>query len=120
MGYTGEDGFEISIPPHLTEQVSQLLLDQEEVKLAGLACRDSLRLEAGLCLYGHDLDETTGVGEAGLGWLVGKDRRELGSFIGCERTFAELKKGGTSRKRVGLVVEKGPPARGQSADPSYL
>lgn len=84
------------------------------MKLSGLAARDSLRLEAGLCLYGHDLDEGTGVGEAGLGWVVGKDRRTLGedSFIGSERTLKELKKGGTERKRIGLVVEKGPPARG--------
>lgn len=113
-GYTGEDGFEISLPASLTTLVSQLLLDQPEVKLAGLAARDSLRLEAGLCLYGHDLDESTGVGEAGLGWVVGKDRRVVGdgAFIGSERTLKELKKGGTERKRIGLVVEKGPPARG--------
>ncbi|KAM0748525.1 glycine cleavage system T protein [Meredithblackwellia eburnea MCA 4105] len=116
-GYTGEDGFEISIPASGgdgggdTEVLAEMLLDQPEVKLAGLAARDSLRLEAGLCLYGHDLDEGTGVGEAGLGWVVGKDRRTPGSFIGSERTLAELKKGGTTRKRVGLVVEKGPPAR---------
>ncbi|KDE02592.1 glycine cleavage system T protein, variant [Microbotryum lychnidis-dioicae p1A1 Lamole] len=111
-GYTGEDGFEIAVPK--TSQVdsfAEMLLEQPEVKLAGLACRDSLRLEAGLCLYGHDLDESVGVGEAGLGWVVGRDRREPGSFIGSERTLAELKKGGTKRKRVGLVVEKGPPAR---------
>lgn len=70
-GYTGEDGFEISFPPHLALDMSRKLLDLEGVKLAGLAARDSLRLEAGLCLYGHDLDETIGVGEAGLGWVVG-------------------------------------------------
>lgn len=133
-GYTGEDGFEISVPedPSATEILAQMLLDQPEVKLAGLAARDSLRLEAGLCLYGHDLDEGTGIGEAGLAWVVGelrgflrmraitdkifgakgKDRRTPGAFIGAERTLGELKKGGTSRKRTGLVVEKGPPARG--------
>ncbi|KAK4704255.1 aminomethyltransferase, partial [Phenoliferia sp. Uapishka_3] len=113
LGYTGEDGFEISIPTDLsaTEVLAQMLLDQPEVKLAGLAARDSLRLEAGLCLYGHDLDEGTGIGEAGLNWIVGKDRRTPGAFIGAERTLAELKKGGTSRKRTGLIVEKGPPAR---------
>ncbi|KAL8280725.1 hypothetical protein RQP46_006729 [Phenoliferia psychrophenolica] len=112
-GYTGEDGFEISVPenPSATEVLAQMLLDQPEVKLAGLAARDSLRLEAGLCLYGHDLDEGTGIGEAGLAWVVGKDRRTPGAFIGSERTLAELKKGGSSRKRTGLVVEKGPPAR---------
>jgi aminomethyltransferase len=145
-GYTGEDGFEISVPNAQAEDFANILLDQEEVKLAGLAARDSLRLEAGLCLYGHDLDESIGVGEAGLAWVVGtqlflslffsptsgfslcalilltdnqtahsagKDRRTPGAFIGSERTLAELKKGGTTRKRVGLVVEKGAPARGE-------
>lgn len=71
-GYTGEDGFEISIPDAKgTETLAEMLLDQPEVKLAGLAARDSLRLEAGLCLYGHDLDEQTGIGEAALNWVVG-------------------------------------------------
>ncbi|GAA5995997.1 glycine decarboxylase subunit T [Rhodotorula paludigena] len=110
-GYTGEDGFEISLPNDHAADFVGMLLEQEEVKLAGLAARDSLRLEAGLCLYGHDLDESVGIGEAGLAWVVGKDRRTPGAFIGSERTLAELKKGGTSRKRVGLVVEKGAPAR---------
>lgn len=135
-GYTGEDGFEISVPNAQAEDLANMLLEQHEVKLAGLAARDSLRLEAGLCLYGHDLDESVGVGEAGLAWVVGasryqvslskgsgtdevcartgKDRRTPGAFIGSERTLAELKKGGTTRKRVGLVVEKGAPARGES------
>lgn len=71
-GYTGEDGFEISLPPHLTAEITRKILDAKGVKLAGLAARDSLRLEAGLCLYGHDLDETVGVGEAGLAWVVGE------------------------------------------------
>ncbi|GAA5860899.1 hypothetical protein JCM1840_002000 [Sporobolomyces johnsonii] len=110
-GYTGEDGFEISVPNAFAAEFANMLLEQDEVKLAGLAARDSLRLEAGLCLYGHDLDEGTGVGEAGLAWVVGKDRRTPGAFIGSERTLAELKKDGTTRKRVGLVVEKGAPAR---------
>ena len=138
-GYTGEDGFEISVPNAHAADFAGMLVEQDEVKLAGLAARDSLRLEAGLCLYGHDLDESVGVGEAGLAWVVGasssrslsslsfprsgplltprplprtgKDRRTPGAFIGSERTLAELKKGGTTRKRVGLVVEKGPPAR---------
>ncbi|GAA5847082.1 hypothetical protein JCM9279_002681 [Rhodotorula babjevae] len=110
-GYTGEDGFEISVPNAHAADFASMLVEQDEVKLAGLAARDSLRLEAGLCLYGHDLDESVGVGEAGLAWVVGKDRRTPGAFIGSERTLAELKKGGTTRKRVGLVVEKGAPAR---------
>lgn len=116
-GYTGEDGFELAVPAGVADSLARMLLEQDEVKLAGLAARDSLRLEAGLCLYGHDLDEITGVGEAGLGWVVGKDRRTAGSFIGSERTLAELAKGGVARKRVGLVVEKGAPARGKTASP---
>jgi len=118
-GYTGEDGFEISVTEKSpgssgeTEGVARALLDQPTVKLAGLAARDSLRLEAGLCLYGHDLDETVGIGEAGLAWVVGKDRRTPGAFVGAERTLRELQKGGVgiTRKRIGLVVEKGAPAR---------
>ncbi|KAK4046973.1 Aminomethyltransferase, mitochondrial [Microbotryomycetes sp. JL221] len=111
-GYTGEDGFEISCStPESTQLLAQTLIEQPEVKLSGLAARDSLRLEAGLCLYGHDLNEQTGVGEASLNWVVGKDRRQPNSFIGSERTLSELKKGGCSRKRIGLIVEKGAPAR---------
>ncbi|KAH9467320.1 hypothetical protein Pst134EB_002338 [Puccinia striiformis f. sp. tritici] len=106
-GYTGEDGFEISIKPEDSLNFAELLANQPGVSLTGLAARDSLRLEAGMCLYGSDLDESVGVGEAGLGWLVGKDRT---GFFGEERTRNE--KGDLiQRRRVGLVVEKGPPAR---------
>lgn len=70
-GYTGEDGFEISVPAQYAADFAGMLLEQDEVKLAGLAARDSLRLEAGLCLYGNDLDESVGVGEAALNWVVG-------------------------------------------------
>lgn len=84
------------------------------VQLTGLGARDSLRLEAGLCLYGHDLDESTSPIEAGLTWVVGKDRRDLGDersgFIGAEHVLKQIE-GGVKRKRVGLFVE-GPPARG--------
>ncbi|GAA5946649.1 hypothetical protein JCM3765_000332 [Sporobolomyces pararoseus] len=110
-GYTGEDGFEISVPAQFAADFAGMLLEQEEVKLAGLAARDSLRLEAGLCLYGNDLDESVGVGEAALNWVVGKDRRTEGAFIGSSRTLKELGKGGCSRKRIGLTIEKGAPAR---------
>lgn len=79
-GYTGEDGFEISVPNAQAEGFAGMLLEQEEVKLAGLAARDSLRLEAGLCLYGHDLDESVGVGEAGLAWVVGESRSRNKTF----------------------------------------
>lgn len=117
-GYTGEDGFEISIPKRETLAVAQTLLQnagQDKLQLAGLGARDTLRLEAGMCLYGHDLDDTTTPVEAGLGWVVGKERRIEGSFHGAEVILKQLipkSKGGSGveRRRVGLIVE-GPPAR---------
>ncbi|KAL9607811.1 MAG: hypothetical protein Q9167_007305 [Letrouitia subvulpina] len=117
-GYTGEDGFEISIPPSLTQAFTAHLLKDagpEQLRLAGLGARDSLRLEAGMCLYGHDLnDETTPV-EAGLGWVVHKDRRTAGGFHGDEVILRQLKptkEGGIApeRRRVGIIVD-GAPAR---------
>ncbi|KAJ2936991.1 hypothetical protein H1R20_g109, partial [Candolleomyces eurysporus] len=107
-GYTGEDGFEISIPPSQTVEVAKLL-SKNPVQLTGLGARDSLRLEAGMCLYGNDLDETTTPVEAGLSWVIGKDRKENGTFIGAETVKKQLKEG-PARRRVGLVVE-GAPAR---------
>ncbi|KAF8739530.1 hypothetical protein AX14_009300 [Amanita brunnescens Koide BX004] len=107
-GYTGEDGFEISVPPSHTEEVAKLLL-KPPVQLAGLAARDSLRLEAGMCLYGNDLDESTSPVEAGLSWVIGKDRRERGGFIGAEEVLRQLREGPT-RRRVGFIVQ-GAPAR---------
>ncbi|KAJ4353337.1 Aminomethyltransferase, mitochondrial [Didymosphaeria variabile] len=115
-GYTGEDGFEISIPPSATEAVTQYLLDsaKDELRLAGLGARDTLRLEAGMCLYGHDLDDTTTPVEAGLSWIIGKDRRANGGFHGDSVILQQLKKksegGGVTRRRVGLIIE-GSPAR---------
>ncbi|KAG0151894.1 hypothetical protein CROQUDRAFT_403176 [Cronartium quercuum f. sp. fusiforme G11] len=109
-GYTGEDGFEISIPPDHAQSITSLLLDQPGVTLAGLAARDSLRLEAGLCLYGTDLDETVSVGEAGLNWVVGKDRS---GFLGEERTRKDIGPE-LQRRRVGLLIEAGAPARAGS------
>lgn len=89
------------------------------VQLAGLAARDSLRLEAGLCLYGHDLDESVSPVEAGLNWVIGKDRRTPGdsraNFLGNERVLRELKEG-VRRKRVGMIVQ-GSPARGTCSSP---
>ncbi|KDQ61979.1 hypothetical protein JAAARDRAFT_55242 [Jaapia argillacea MUCL 33604] len=107
-GYTGEDGFEISIPPSQTVEVAQLL-SKSPVQLTGLGARDSLRLEAGMCLYGQDLDEDTTPIEAGLTWVIGKDRRETGDFIGAEGVRKHLKDG-PPRRRVGFVIE-GAPAR---------
>ncbi|KAK0188316.1 hypothetical protein F5146DRAFT_1054654 [Armillaria mellea] len=105
-GYTGEDGFEISIPPQSTEEVVRDLLARAPVQLTGLGARDSLRLEAGMCLYGQDLDEGTTPLEAGLGWVVGKERNSApGGFIGFEGALKAPK-----RRRVGMEVE-GAPAR---------
>ncbi|KAK5132927.1 hypothetical protein LTR08_008374 [Meristemomyces frigidus] len=119
-GYTGEDGFEMSIHPHQTVDVTKLLLKiagQDRLRFAGLGARDSLRLEAGMCLYGHDLDDTTTPVEAGLSWIIPKSRRsaESSGFNGAETIIPQLiptSKGGAgvSRRRVGLVVE-GAPAR---------
>ncbi|KAL7280268.1 hypothetical protein ACG7TL_005181 [Trametes sanguinea] len=107
-GYTGEDGFEISIPPSQTVEVAQML-SKPPVQLTGLGARDSLRLEAGMCLYGQDLDEETTPIEAGLAWVIGKDRRENGTFIGADGVRKHLKEG-PPRRRVGMIVE-GAPAR---------
>lgn len=112
-GYTGEDGFEISMPAIKTSDVAEALLavgDGTIVKPAGLAARDSLRLEAGLCLYGSDLDETTTPAEAALMWLVAKRRRAAGDYPGAGILNEQIKVGPT-RKRVGLVSVDGPPAR---------
>ncbi|KAJ6463671.1 hypothetical protein C8R47DRAFT_1157056 [Mycena vitilis] len=116
-GYTGEDGFEISIPPSETVEVAELL-SKSPVQLTGLGARDSLRLEAGMCLYGHDLDEDTSPVEAGLTWVIGKERKENGTFIGAEGVRAHLKDG-PPRRRVGLVVEGAPAREGAKIfDPS--
>jgi len=106
-GYTGEDGFEIAVPTAQTTGFCDLLLGYDEVKLAGLGARDSLRLEAGLCLYGHDLDETTTPVEADLLWTMGKARREKGGFPGHTIIKKQIEEG-VSRKRVGLIGEKVP------------
>ena len=109
-GYTGEDGFEISVPAERAEELAELLLNEPEVKPAGLGARDTLRLEAGLCLYGNDIDETTSPVEAALTWAIGKRRREAGDFPGAERILKELAEG-PSRKRVGFAIEGRAPVR---------
>jgi aminomethyltransferase len=109
-GYTGEDGFEISIANDKAEALAKALLAEPEVKPIGLGARDTLRLEAGLCLYGHDIDETTTPIEAGLAWAIGKRRREEGGFPGADMILAHLK-GGAPRRRVGLKPEGRAPAR---------
>src|SRR5271156_2786667 len=109
-GYTGEDGFEISLPAEDAEGFARRLLAESEVEPIGLGARDTLRLEAGLCLYGHELDETTDPVEAGLAWSIPKRRREGGGFPGTERVRAALA-GRLSRRRVGLRLEGKAPAR---------
>jgi aminomethyltransferase len=103
-GYTGGDGFEISTPGDATEAIARKLLGQPEVKPIGLGARDSLRLEAGLCLYGHDIDTTTTPVEAGLLWSIGKERREKGGFPGAAVIQKQIKEG-APRRRVGLLPE---------------
>jgi aminomethyltransferase len=109
-GYTGEDGYEISVRATKLPALVETLLGESAVKLIGLGARDSLRLEAGLCLYGHDIDETTSPIEAGLGWSIQKRRRSEGGFPGAARVQAELADG-TARVRAGLLPERRAPAR---------
>lgn len=116
-GYTGEDGFEISIPESETVAVTQALLDggKDKIALAGLGARDSLRLEAGMCLYGHDLDETITPVEASLSWIIPASRRSAGGFHGDKVILSQLtpkSQGGVGveRRRIGIVVD-GAPAR---------
>jgi aminomethyltransferase len=100
-GYTGEDGFELAVPIDRAEELARSLVTQPEVRLAGLGARDTLRLEAGLPLYGNDLDETTSPVEADLAWTVPKRRRAGGGFPGADRILGELEHG-PARRRVGL------------------
>ena len=109
-GYTGEDGFEISVYAESAHHVWDILAAEPEIEPAGLGARDSLRLEAGLCLYGHDIDETTTPVEAGLLWSIGKRRREEGGFPGAERIQGEIADG-PKRRRVGILPEGRAPAR---------
>ena len=109
-GYTGEDGFEISVPADQAEAFAEHLLAQPEVRPAGLAARDSLRLEAGLCLYGSDIDELTTPVEANLAWAVGRRRRAEGGFPGAAVIRDQLQHGPT-RLRVGLRPDGRAPAR---------
>ncbi|KAK7102867.1 aminomethyltransferase, mitochondrial-like [Littorina saxatilis] len=111
-GYTGEDGVEISVPQGDIVNVLEKLLASKDadVKMIGLGARDSLRLEAGLCLYGNDIDETTTPVEASLTWVVGKARRQKADFPGAEIIVEQIKSKPT-RRRVGFL-STGPPARG--------
>lgn len=109
-GYTGEDGFEMSLEEADAERVARALLGEPEVLPIGLAARDSLRLEAGLCLYGQDIDETVSPIAAGLAWTIGKRRKLARDFPAQESLMTELLEG-TKRKRVGLQLHGEAPAR---------
>ena len=109
-GYTGEDGFEISCKATRVRAIVERLLSEPSVKLIGLGARDSLRLEAGLCLYGHDIDTTTSPVEAALTWSIQKRRRAEGGFPGAERIQREIAEG-PARLRVGIKPEGRAPAR---------
>jgi len=113
-GYTGEDGFEISVPVEQAERLARALLAEPEVAAIGLGARDSLRLEAGLCLYGHDMDTSTTPIEASLQWAISKVRREggarAGGFPGAQKIFAQQREG-VARQRVGLLPQERVPVR---------
>ena len=109
-GYTGEDGFELSLAAEHAVGVAEALLNEPEVAPIGLGARDTLRLEAGLCLYGHDIDETTTPVEAGLAWTIGKRRRDDSGFPGAGTILQQLGNG-PERRRVGLRPDGRAPAR---------
>ncbi|QCI66624.1 glycine cleavage system aminomethyltransferase GcvT [Phreatobacter stygius] len=109
-GYTGEDGFELCVEAKDAAAIWQRLLSDERVKPIGLGARDSLRLEAGLCLYGHDIDTTTSPVEAGLTWSIQKRRRTEGGFPGATRIQKELADG-PARRRIGILPDGRAPAR---------
>lgn len=116
-GYTGEDGFEISTPADVAREIAEGLLESPDVSPAGLGARDSLRLEAGLCLYGSDIDESTSPVEAGLSWAIQNVRRRgglrAGGFPGGDVILAQLE-AGTVRRRVGLRADGRAPVRAPS------
>lgn len=110
-GYTGEDGYEISIPADKAEKICRALLAEDDVQPIGLGARDSLRLEAGLCLYGHDLTPKTTPVEAALLWAIGKRRREKGGFPGDTIIQNQIAAKNYARKRVGILPTGRAPAR---------
>jgi len=109
-GYTGEDGFEVSVPDDHAEKLAREMLAHPDVAPIGLGARDSLRLEAGLCLYGHDIDTTTSPVEGNIAFALGKRRKEEANFPGAERILSELADG-PKRLRVGVKPEGRAPAR---------
>lgn len=119
-GYTGEDGFELSVASDKVEKLAQLLVEHDDVLPAGLGARDSLRLEAGLCLYGHELDEHTTPIEAGIGWAIARARRSdgerAGGFTGAERVLEQMQdKSQLDKQRIALVAQGRAPVRDGAA-----
>lgn len=112
-GYTGEDGFEIAVPISIGEALAKKILADERVEWIGLAARDSLRLEAGLCLHGNDITKDTNPAEAGLLWAIPKSLREVGSFVGAEALRTIISEG-VKRKRVGLKAQTNQPVRSKA------
>ncbi|USE33827.1 glycine cleavage system aminomethyltransferase GcvT [Endozoicomonas sp. SCSIO W0465] len=114
-GYTGEDGFEISIPEKEAERITRQLLNHPDVELIGLGARDSLRLESGLCLYGQDIDVNTTPAEASLAWAISKNRRNngerAGGFPGAEKILNQIATGQVTTKRIGLIGSSRAPVR---------
>ena len=114
-GYTGEDGYEISVPAAQAADLASQLLATDEVEWIGLGARDSLRLECGLCLYGHDLDPTTTPVEASLLWGISKNRRSdgerAGGFPGSDLILEQIKTKNVNRKRIGLIGQSKAPVR---------
>jgi len=120
-GYTGEDGFEVSIPSENVDKIARELLKDKDLAPCGLGARDSLRLEAGLCLYGHDLDETITPKQANLVWTMSKRRLEKGGFIGSNIILPEIsrKMEELPRRRVGIEIDGSPAREGATIhDPS--
>jgi aminomethyltransferase len=109
-GYTGEDGYEISLPAEDAEDLAMLLIGEDEVEFSGLGARDSLRLEAGLCLHGSDIGPTTTPIEASLTWVISKSRRHAGAFPGADIIIDQIANR-SLRKRVGIKPKGRAPAR---------
>ncbi|TPX35687.1 aminomethyltransferase [Synchytrium microbalum] len=119
-GYTGEDGFEISVKSTDVTALCEILMKNADVELAGLGPRDSLRLEAGLCLYGHDLNEQVSPVEGALTWTIGQRRRKEGGFIGADKILPQVADAKLApRRRIGMIVD-GAPARGNGCPSPVL
>lgn len=113
-GYTGEDGYEIAVPEAKAEELAEALLANSDVMMVGLGARDTLRLEAGLCLYGNDIDTSKTPAQAGIEWAISKRRREEGGFLGADIILSEIKNG-ADIKLVGILPEGRSPVRAHAS-----